>query len=1030
MRVYPSLLVLVVVFTGEFGRGECTKPFISTSTVTASSQLSPQYSPEHAALSSQTAWCPKQNFTDEEYLQVDFGGRKVVKKIKIAGEANPPVNETARSVTKYLIQVSADGATYEDFDAVSKPMAEMEIRTQYIRLKPLEFHKFPCMRLEIYGCKAKNPELCSENNGGCSQICEQRSKYCIFGKCYFNCHIDFLCTRWVECKCQSGYKLLANGKNCADINECETNNGNCDQICKNSKGSYQCKCRSGFLLDSDKHKCNDINECNNNNGGCNQLCRNSFGSYHCECSVGYKLSQDNHTCVDIDECAVDNGGCSYGCQNLQGRYICTCPIGFELDRTQKNCKDSNECLLANGGCETNCHNTNGSYYCSCNNGFELYDTFKCRDIDECSRNTDNCNETSTSCQNFQGGYECPCKSGFKHKQGDSYNCDFITCPALLESMGTSVSPKPQCLVVGGRKVNETCKFSCNNGYELPDPKKDTLTCLVTGSWDAPIINCQRITCPALPPIQNGDLLPDICPISGNSFGSSCVYSCKSGYKLTGVGTKTCQANGEWDDKTTPSCNKDYPKPWITCPTDVVATLAPNAKEHDITGLLSQPQSNVKNIHMYPDKYRSSLVFPSGLTVLTYVASNEIGETANCTTVVTIQDQQKPTITYCTENIYQAISGSEASVTWTEPSFTDNVEVVRVTSTKKPGDTFQIGSLTVLYEAFDAAGNKEGCSFVVQLTRKRCEKPSEQPDNGELVCNSIGDFLYCSIKCNSNKQLFKYSFGSSCNPSSLKWSPEEVLIDCVDSVAMPASGECPHPTIPQPSLINFNNPAKPCVKCPRGMKFDMTQKDCLACPIGYTSEQESSLNCTKCPEKKSTRKEGSKTCEDLCDKGMSSGDGFDSPDKHACYFCNVGFYQDQYGATQCKQCPNGLTTIAKGSTSLDDCGITPTVSSFGPPSMVVDVDENGRVQFECMAAGPPEPTFLVKKTKPAPDGFGGPVRIEYIRSGNAVTGVRYIILSATEHDAGLYFCTATNKFGSDTKQLTLNVQISGGSGSGA
>lgn len=46
-------------------------------------------------------------------------------------------------------------------------------------------------------------------------------------------------------------------------------------------------------------------------------------------------------------------------------------------------------------------------------------------------------------------------------------------------------------------------------------------------------------------------------------------------------------------------------------------------------------------------------------------------------------------------------------------------------------------------------------------------------------------------------------------------------------------------------------------------------------------------------------------------------------------------------------------------------VTPTVSSFGPPSMVVDVDENGRVQFECMAAGPPEPMFLVEKTKPAP-----------------------------------------------------------------
>ena len=65
-----------------------------------------------------------------------------------------------------------------------------------------------------------------------------------------------------------------------------------------------------------------------------------------------------------------------------------------------------------------------------------------------------------------------------------FSFEVITGPALLESMGTSVCPKRQCLVVGGRKVNETRKFSCNNGYEFPDPKKDTLTCLVTGSWDA------------------------------------------------------------------------------------------------------------------------------------------------------------------------------------------------------------------------------------------------------------------------------------------------------------------------------------------------------------------------------------------------------------------------------------------------------------------------------------------------------------------------------------------------------------------
>ena len=62
---------------------------------------------------------------------------------------------------------------------------------------------------------AKDPELCSEQNGGCSQECVQHSKYCLFGKCFFECHIDYLCTKWVECKCHAGYKLLADKKNCA-----------------------------------------------------------------------------------------------------------------------------------------------------------------------------------------------------------------------------------------------------------------------------------------------------------------------------------------------------------------------------------------------------------------------------------------------------------------------------------------------------------------------------------------------------------------------------------------------------------------------------------------------------------------------------------------------------------------------------------------------------------------------------------------------------------------------------------------------
>ena len=41
-----------------------------------------------------------------------------------------------------------------------------------------------------------------------------------------------------------------------DIDECATANGNCDQDCHNTNGSYYCTCDSGWRLDPDGHACN------------------------------------------------------------------------------------------------------------------------------------------------------------------------------------------------------------------------------------------------------------------------------------------------------------------------------------------------------------------------------------------------------------------------------------------------------------------------------------------------------------------------------------------------------------------------------------------------------------------------------------------------------------------------------------------------------------------------------------------------------------------------------------------------------
>ena len=63
------------------------------------------------------------------------------------------------------------------------------------------------------------------------------------------------------------------------------------------------------------------------------------------------------------------------------------------------------------------------------------------------------------------------------------------------------------------------------------------------------------SCSALPPIQDGLLIPAFCAVTGNFFNQSCQYSCNQGYSLNGISSRTCQANAEWDFKAIPKCDK-------------------------------------------------------------------------------------------------------------------------------------------------------------------------------------------------------------------------------------------------------------------------------------------------------------------------------------------------------------------------------------------------------------------------------------------------------------------------------------------
>ncbi|XP_011408844.1 PREDICTED: oncoprotein-induced transcript 3 protein-like, partial [Amphimedon queenslandica] len=126
------------------------------------------------------------------------------------------------------------------------------------------------------------------------------------------------------------------------INECDTNNGGCEQDCINTIGSYQCQCREGFQFTRNGRSCADIDECADKNGGCEQICNNTLGSFQCSCLIGFTLTNDAFCSgKNINECALVDNRCSHDCVNTPGSYHCTCKDGYYLSN------DSHTCLVCN-----------------------------------------------------------------------------------------------------------------------------------------------------------------------------------------------------------------------------------------------------------------------------------------------------------------------------------------------------------------------------------------------------------------------------------------------------------------------------------------------------------------------------------------------------------------------------------------------------------------------------------------------------------------------------------------------------------
>ncbi|KAJ8038277.1 Mucin-4 [Holothuria leucospilota] len=245
-----------------------------------------------------------------------------------------------------------------------------------------------------------------------------------------------------------------------DINECTMNETICttNSECSNTFGSYDCKCLDGYSGDG-RVSCSDENECDEDPSPCSLFatCDNTDGSFTCRCFSGF--DGDGRECTDINECMMGTANCSQdsSCINLNGSYSCICNEGFTGNGFV--CNDVNECE-EDHDCSVlaTCDNTRGSFTCTCKDGYQTIPGAEtgrvCEDVDECSLQTDSCDEESQNCINLDPFFTCNCRDGY---QGDADLCtDIDEC---LDRPCKQFS-NTRCV---NSKGSYTC--ICNTGYQ-------------------------------------------------------------------------------------------------------------------------------------------------------------------------------------------------------------------------------------------------------------------------------------------------------------------------------------------------------------------------------------------------------------------------------------------------------------------------------------------------------------------------------------------------------------------------------------
>ncbi|XP_068714407.1 uncharacterized protein [Montipora foliosa] len=243
----------------------------------------------------------------------------------------------------------------------------------------------------------------------------------------------------------------------------------------------------------------------------------------------------------------------------------------------------------------------------------------------------------TSCSNFNGGcshlclpnptgHRCFCPEGVQLKYNDPFVCQGASRCTQLSA--PSHGRLGHCSNVPG----QICQISCNAGYQLHG--SSVRTCNYDGTWSGLQTSCSTFFCPPLVTPARASLLSAAC---NNSYGSSCSFSCQTGYtSSTGNTTRTCLSSGQWSGSDINCTDSQPPTFGVSCPGSPLVAYAEQGK---FTALVNWTDPvAIDNSGVVPtvtSNYQSPQRFSQGVHVIKYRAEDQSGNEARCSFEVSV-----------------------------------------------------------------------------------------------------------------------------------------------------------------------------------------------------------------------------------------------------------------------------------------------------------------------------------------------------------------------------------------------------------